>query len=639
MLFRIKEIGLFNGEKKDIVKFNDDINFISGQSNTGKSSIGEIIDYCLGSSKKIPGAKIVEETDIFAISLLLNNQNILIARNRFVGDDYNGKKYVFLKKFSKEFLLKDIFINFFLENESNYYTIADFLSLEIIKYFPSFPPKTRLDGREMVRPTVRDMPPFMFQVQDTIKAKSHLFYQMNRGGKVRGIKRDFELFLGLIDFSLYDKMNRINELNKELKKLESRKKFYEDEIKKEYFHLRGTYYRLFSHLNKSIDVDSLDEKYLIDFNNLDTFNFEYKIDSSIANNIEELTAKVNKYSKKVEILKIEYSNIQTQIKNIDTANLKLTVTSTQEYGKHCPICDSNINKEFKVFEDARKKILKEKDFLNHCNSDLLKEKEITVKIILDSEKEVLREMITNLNELKKDSLEFQTVEKKKELLFELKGSIKQNIEQIKKFENGLFNDEEIEKLTKELEKLENELSKINIKKKIQEAEYLIGEYSTEVLNTLAFDRKDYGEPNLKFEIKDVTAYQQKTDSSIYYLSDIGSAENHLSFHLAVFLGLHRFILEHEESILPSFIFLDQPSQVYFPTEEDFRTGKGDIKKVEDLYKSIIKYIEDINKTSLLSKVQIIIVDHFYSEDKWYQKYLVEPRWEKEKGLGLIKSNN
>ncbi|NVJ54221.1 MAG: DUF3732 domain-containing protein [Campylobacteraceae bacterium] len=636
MLFRIKEIGLFNEEKKDIVKFNDDINFISGQSNTGKSSIGEIIDYCLGSSRKIPGAKIVEETDIFAISLLLNNQNILIARNRFVGDNYNGKKYVFLKKFNEEFSLKNIQRSFFLENESDYYTIDDFLSLEIIKYFPSFPPKTRLDGRDMVRPTVRDMPPFMFQVQDTIKAKSHLFYQMNRGGKVRGIKRDFELFLGLIDFSLYDKFNRINELNKELKKLENRKKFYEDEIKKGYFNLRGTYQRLFSHLNKSIDVDSLDEQYLTDFNNLNTFNLEYAIDSNIGKNIDELITKVNKQSRTVEILKTEYSNIQTQIKNIDTANLKLTVTSTKEYKKHCPICDSTMNEEFKVFEDARRKILEEKDFLHHCNNDLLREKEIHVKKVLNLEKEILKEMIINLNELKKDSKEVQTVEKKKELLFELKGSIKQNIEQIKKFENGLLNDEEIEKLKNELEKLEAEVSKQNKKKKIQEAEYLIGQYSTEMLRTLAFDKKDYGEPNLKFNIKDVSAYQQKSDSNIYYLSDIGSAENHLSFHLAVFLGLHKFILEHEASILPSFIFLDQPSQVYFPTEEDFKTGKGDIKKVEDMYKSIVKFIENTNNSSLLSNIQIIIVDHFYCEEEWYQKYLVEPRWEKEKGLGLIK---
>jgi len=628
MLFKIKEIGLFQSEKKDIVEFKQNINLISGQSNTGKSSIGEIIDYCFGSSTKIPGAKISNEPDIFCISLTLNDNHLLIARNRFLGNEYEGKKYIFLKTIKQELSLKDISLNFFKENELNYFTCMDFLQLEITKYFPKFPPKTRLNGREMVRPTVRYMTSFMFQVQDTIKAKSHLFYQMNNGGKSRGIKRDFELFLGLIDFKLYDKINRKNELIKELKKLENRRKFYEDEIKKEYFNLKSIYYRLFSHLNKRIDVDELDEIYLCNIENLESLDLKYNVDSNIGKDIEKLNQKVNIQSRKVESLKIEYSNI-------DTASLKLTADK-KSYENHCPMCNTTIDNKFKIFEVAKKKILEEKDFLNHCNVDLLREKEKEIKNILNKEKDILKDMISNLNKLKKDSKEIQTFEKKKELLFELKGSIKQSVQQIKKYQNGLLNDEQIKKLEDELEKLEKELSKINIKKKTQEVEYIIGKYSTDILNTLEFDKKDYGEPNLKFDIKDVSAYQQKDDSNIYNLSDIGSAENHLSFHLSVFLGLHKFILEHEQSILPSFIFLDQPSQVYFPTAEDFQTGNGDIKKVEDMYKSIIKFIEDTNKTSLLSNIQIIIVDHFYSEDEWYQKYLVEPRWEKDKGLGLIK---
>lgn len=237
------------------------------------------------------------------------------------------------------------------------------------------------------------------------------------------------------------------------------------------------------------------------------------------------------------------------------------VADENTYEKYCPMCDTEIDKKFEVFEVAKKKILEEKDFLNHCNVDLLREKEKEIKNILNSEKSILKEIVLNFDLLKKDSKEVQTLEKKKELLFELKGSIKQSIKQVKKYENGLLDDDGIKKLKDELKKLEKELSKVNIKKKTQEAEYLIGKYSTEMLNNLEFDRKDYGEPSLKFDIKEVSAYQQKDDSNIYNLADIGSAENHLSFHLSVFLGLHKFVLEHEESILPSFIFLDQPSQV------------------------------------------------------------------------------
>ncbi len=255
--------------------------------------------------------------------------------------------------------------------------------------------------------------------------------------------------------------------------------------------------------------------------------------------------------------------------------------------------------------------------------------------MLISEKNSLKLLINELYELEKNKNEIKTLKAKKELLYEIKGMIKNNIQTIIDYENKSSNDSEIDILKEELEELENKLAKVDIKKKRQEAELYIGNYATEMLKTLPFDEKDYGKPNLKFDIKDVTAYQQDTNN-IFYLSNIGSAENHLSFHISVFLGLHKYILNHAQSILPSLIFLDQPSQVYFPKEENFTDGTGDIKKVEDMYKSIIKFIEEANQISMFNKIQLIIVDHFYSDEDWYQKYLVEPRWEKDKKLGLLK---
>lgn len=634
MLFRVNEIGLFQKDKKDIIKFNEDINFISGDSNTGKSSIGEIINYCLGSSKNIPGAKIANEPDVFSINLTIDTHNILIARNNFNSEDFSGNKYIFLKSFKNKFSLHDIDISFFENNKSEYITKDDFIELEIPKYFSSFPPKTRLDGKDMVRPTIRNMPPFIFQIQDIIKNQSQLFYQMS-GVKLKGIKRDFELFLGLVDFNIYNKINRKNEIIKELRKLENSKNLYEDELKKEYFNLRSSYNRLFTHLNQNIDVETLDKEYLLNYENLNSLKLEYTLDSDLGKNILKQENKLNEQYRLVENLKIEYSNLQHQIKHIDTANLRLQVKSDIEYSKHCPMCNSNIENEIELFEIAKGKILNEKIFLHNINRDILEEKKQSIEEKLNNEKKSLKLLMNELDKLKKDVKEIKTIRNKEELLYEIKGMIKNNIQTIVYYENKSFNDSTIEKLQEELKILEKELTKVDIKKKRQEAELYIGNYATEMLKTLPFDEKDYGKPNLKFDIKDVTAYQQDTNN-IFYLSNIGSAENHLSFHISVFLGLHKYILNHTQSILPSLIFLDQPSQVYFPKEEDFINGMGDIKKVEDIYKSIIKFIEEANQDSMFNKIQIIIVDHFYSEEEWYQKYLVEPRWNKENNLGLIK---
>jgi len=636
MLFRINEIGLFQKNKKDIIKFNDEINFISGESDTGKSSIGEIIDYCLGSSKQtVPAGIIVNKIDVFSINLSIDTHSILIARNRFDAEGFEGKKYIFLQQIKDTFSLENIDISFFTNNSLSYFTKDDFLELEIPKYFSSFPPKTRLNGREMVRPTVRNMPSFMFQVQDTIKNKNHLFYQMDKGTKVRGIRRDFELFLGLVNFNIYNKVNRKNEIIKLLKKIENSKNMYEEELKKEFFNLKSSYDRLYIHLNKNIDIETLENEELLNIELIENLKIEYNIDSNISVGIETLQVRIDKQSRIVEDLKIEYTNVINQIKHLDTADLKLQVNNKATYPKYCPICDSSINEEIEVFEKAKQKIQDEKDFLIHFNSDILREKEVELKNNLDNEKKILKGLLESIKKLKNDAKEFKSFKRKEQLLYEIKGMIKNNILTIQNYKNQLLDDREKENLELELEKIEEELQKVDIKKKRQEAELSIGNNATEMLKTLPFDSNDYEEPNLKFDIKDVEAYQQ-AKNNIYYLSEIGSAENHLSFHLSVFLGLHKYILEHTQSILPSQIFFDQPSQVYFPKEEDFKNGTGSIKKVEDMYKAIINFIENANNKSMFSKIQIIIVDHFYSEEEWYQKYLVEPRWEKDKKLGLIK---
>ena len=637
MLFKINEIGLYQKDKKDIISFNEDINFISGDSNTGKSSIGEIIDYCLGSSKQtVPKGKIVNEVDIYVINLTIDTHNIIIARNKFNANTYKGQYHIFLFEIKNDISLKTIDISWFNKNKSFYMKKEDFLELEITKYFSTFPPKTRLDGIEMVRPTIRNMPPFMFQTQDVIKNKTQLFYQLNRGNKVKGIKRDFELFLGLVDFSIYTMINRKNELIKEIKKIKNRKYLYEEEIQNEYINLKSHFFRLFAHLNRDINVETIEKDDLKSIDYLKQYRIEYNIDSDILKKIDFIETKANIQSRIVEQLKIQYSNIKNQIKHIDTAHNELQqFISNDKYSSYCPLCDSPVKDKFEIFNKAKEKIQQEGDFLNHYNLDILREKKIESENKLSIEKESLNKINTQLSILKQDIKEIQDIESKKNLLSEIKGRIKQTIEQIQKYEKNIEKQNEIRVLEDELEGLEEKLKKVDIKKKRQEAEYLIGDYATQILNKLPFDENDYGIPNLKFDIKSLDIYQQGA-KNIYYLADLGSAENHLSFHLATFLGLHKYILEYDTSILPSFIFLDQPSQVYFPKEEDFKNKTGDIKIVENIYKTIIDFIQECNNKKLLSNIQIIIVDHFYSEEEWFQRYLVEPRWNKNEKLGLIK---
>ncbi|QVE15110.1 DUF3732 domain-containing protein [Pseudomonas cichorii] len=52
-----------------------------------------------------------------------------------------------------------------------------------------------------------------------------------------------------------------------------------------------------------------------------------------------------------------------------------------------------------------------------------------------------------------------------------------------------------------------------------------------------------------------------------YLWEIGSGANWMGYHIAAFLGIHEYLSKEENRKLPpfSFIVIDQPSQVYFPS--------------------------------------------------------------------------
>jgi hypothetical protein len=98
-----------------------------------------------------------------------------------------------------------------------------------------------------------------------------------------------------------------------------------------------------------------------------------------------------------------------------------------------------------------------------------------------------------------------------------------------------------------------------------------------------------------------------------YLSEIGSGSNWLSYHLAVMLGLHEFFLTLPLSPVPSFLVVDQPSQVYFPRklavrgdeeipEPDFKDA--DIDAVRNILGTIGAVVGRAQK-----QLQVIVLDH------------------------------
>lgn len=106
-----------------------------------------------------------------------------------------------------------------------------------------------------------------------------------------------------------------------------------------------------------------------------------------------------------------------------------------------------------------------------------------------------------------------------------------------------------------------------------------------------------------------------TPTESILLSEMGSGENWLAYHLIVHFALHRYFVENNRPT-PRFLFIDQPTQVYYPPESDARTqlikDSGMIQTLEDGDRAeverLFEFIFDVAE-SLAPYFQVIISDH------------------------------
>lgn len=118
---------------------------------------------------------------------------------------------------------------------------------------------------------------------------------------------------------------------------------------------------------------------------------------------------------------------------------------------------------------------------------------------------------------------------------------------------------------------------------------------------------------------------------------MGGGENWLGCHVITHLALHKYFIENNRPV-PGFLFLDQPSQVYFPSEiyKNMQGKKEEISKQDDRY-AVNRLFELLIEVceSLYPDLQIIVTEHANLDTAKFQEALVEEPWSGEGKRALI----
>lgn len=627
----ISDIFLFSYEnERRHLSFKEGLNIITGDSKTGKSAIIEIVDFCLFSRRStIPVGKITDWTELFVVVYSIDNKKLIVARSI----DTANKCY-----FSAE---------------------SDFdpKSEVTVDYFDHLVPKNREDAqREFERHlglsvestkenqdqssqsgskvSIRDAATFMFQHQNLVANKHSIFYRFDNYYKREKTISDFPIHLGWAD-SDYFALKREQDLllknikkqtkkaanlkksneSKRLRLLQPIEEFYQalglvlggdDRTLKrlikismnlpvipKYAHEKGDLGNQLDHLKK--DRDSVEK--------------ELQETKKLISLVSDNTGDAHEYSNSMRKL-VELSKVQKEPKESITCPLCSTPTPLV-----IGLVQEVKNSRAELIEELSKVGAFKHD--NSASLDQLLSKR-------DELKEKLKGFRAPINHLKK-SLGVSKSDSLKAGLYELRGRIKTYLEQILEEEEAVSKPDEPDTSTARLKEIEDEIAGYNLRSKNEEANKFINETMDSLIEKLDFE-KELRSGEMKFDLANFD-FHYLFKSKRISLSEMGSGANWLACHLSIFLALLKLIAR-EGSSLPAVLFLDQPSQVYFPKvqrtfsssekqellsgmgESEFQEVDENIKQVVNIFKVIDSFLTELLEDELIKfKPQVIVLEH------------------------------
>ena len=181
-------------------------------------------------------------------------------------------------------------------------------------------------------------------------------------------------------------------------------------------------------------------------------------------------------------------------------------------------------------------------------------------------------------------------------------------------------DEQAQRLREQCAVLDDELSDERVRERIESITSILGRRMTDWARELELEHSKYP---LRLEIKKLTIVADTADGPVP-MDRMGSGENWVGYHLIAHLALHEWFTERGQPV-PRFLFLDQPSQVYFPPEKDVdgsmaMVGEDDRRAVSRMFRFVFDVVEKLSPG-----FQVVITEHADINEAWYQDAVVE-RW-------------
>jgi len=625
----IKKIIIFgrNNQKRELSLTNG-LNIISGHSKKGKSALIEIVDYCLCATiPSIPKGVISDFAELFCIVLKVDNNFLVIARP----NDSATQSKIYVSLETSVNFLKDFNISYFNNQPllkikgAGQDNIEKFLGLNITD--SNIVESDVKKGKA----SLRNMTPFLYQYQNLIASKHALFSKMDDYNRKARILEQIPIFLGIVDAEYYSIKRQIDELDKKLKGIEREKnkeRLFNSQYEKR---LEGLCRSYFANIGKELPpFNSLINlititKELPEFDQSEPFKSDStRLYSKLRVELSTNTLRLNTIN--TELVKIENiaKNAKKSISNL--SHIKKRSETVEIIDCLCPVCGNDVDalsEEANSINSALESLnLEVGSMVGFARFDV--EQMETLKHEKRNLQKEISEINIQINEFESFNKKIKEYKDKRDSLGYLRAKIEVIVEQISnKIQITDFGEQGI---ISELRLLRESLTKYVFKKDLAECQSKLNGWMNKIANNLDFEEQ-FLPAKLELDLNTLSIIHNDKKYGRIRLSDLGSGANWLAFHLSASLGFLKLFSYKNKSPVPNFLFIDQPSQVYFPRDVD--SHDNDIKKVENIYIQIVQSLKEGRKESGKYS-QVIVLDHAdnldlkeyrykrYARASWYE---------------------
>ena len=635
----IHEIGVIDKKgSKHPVNFKAGLNVVTGKSSTGKSALIEIFDYCFGSGENtIPKGVITTSAGIYYVALAVNEQDMVIARDPDIASKAFFRR---VEKFHTEDIVHDYFNSSYFRplNEFKKHLREFFLDIDDVDESLAARANRR-SNQKAPTPSVRSFSSFMLQHQNLVANKHALFYRFDEKEKRDQAIEHTKIFLGLVNQKFFLLSQEKERLSTEIKRLERRKetnKRTSESYKINVGPVLKQLYALMGFKNEPLSLDKILRHPQDAKDQLDNIIVSEKINhnsDAITQRYSQLKLARNQKTAELRKLQRQTSSIDKHIQEeerfVDNVKLFNSPKHVHISASVCPFCHTEKDALRQSAEKLQQAITKVSG--NLAQARPMKAKFESSLVSIQRNIEVVSRKLTELN------LQITEIEKSDKQLAEHKSLYESVVMQKAKLfalldTLNMADDADLEKQIKELSKqikvINTGLNKYDVQKGLKNASAKVNEYMAKIGSHFEFEAS-YKPINLHFSFETFDLYHLTSKNEEIYLRSMGSGANWLYCHVTLFLALHKYFAElGDKCAIPSILFLDQPTQVYFPNfnrdiSDSFEEQKSqeavqrttkerpvdeDIKAVENLFSQLSNYCNELELNNGFSP-QIIVTDH------------------------------